>query len=177
MNDHSSRTSEDLSGPMKIRKMTLADLAQVVAIDQVSFSLPWPERSFHFELTENEASRCWVVESEGRVVAMLVGWFVIDDIHIATFATHPDFRRQGIGEKLLSHVLRTARGEGALTSFLEVREGNLAAQEMYRKFGYVVSGRREHYYNDNGEAAILMTLGSLADFDASIETKLPSETP
>ena len=81
------------------RKMTLADLAQVVAIDQVSFSLPWPERSFHFELTENKASRCWVVESEGRVVAMLVAWFIIDDIHIATFATHPDFRRQGIGKK------------------------------------------------------------------------------
>ena len=159
------------------RKMTLADLAQVVAIDQVSFSLPWPERSFHFELTENKASRCWVVESEGRVVAMLVAWFIIDDIHIATFATHPDFRRQGIGKKLLSHVLRAAREEGALTSFLEVRENNLAAQEMYRKFGYVVSGRREHYYNDNGEAAILMTLESLAHFDTSIETKGSSETP
>ena len=43
--------------------MTLDDLEQVVAIDQISFSLPWPERSFHFELTDNPASRCWVAES------------------------------------------------------------------------------------------------------------------
>ena len=177
MNDHSWRASEDQSGLMKIRRMTLDDLPQVVAIDQISFSLPWPARSFHFELTDNEASRCWVVEFDNRVIAMLVGWFIIDEIHIATIATHPDFRRQGIAEKLLALVLQTARGEGALTSFLEVRESNLAAQEMYRKFGYVVSGRREHYYNDNGEAAILMTLESLAYFDASIETKGGPETP
>ena len=73
--------------------------------------------------------------------------------------------------------MNVAKEEGALTSFLEVRENNLAAQEMYRKFGYIVSGRREHYYNDNGEAAILMTLESLAHFDTSIETKGSSETP
>ncbi len=159
------------------RKMTLADLAQVVAIDQVSFSLPWPQRSFQFELTDNPASRCWVAELDGRVVAMLVGWLIVDELHVATIATHPDFRRQGIGRDLLAHGLRAAKAEGALTSFLEVRESNLTALEMYRKFGYVESGRREHYYNDNGEAAILMTLGSLAHFDTSIETKDSSETP
>ncbi len=153
------------------RKMTLDDLKQVIAIDQVSFSLPWPERSFYFELTDNPASRCWVTEVEGRVAAMLVAWFIIDEIHIATIATHPDFRRQGIGQKLLFHSLRAAKEEGALTSFLEVRESNLAAQEMYRRFGYVESGRREHYYNDNGEDAILMTLDDFAHIDASIETK------
>lgn len=154
-----------------LRKMTMDDLMQVIAIDQVSFSLPWPERSFYFELTDNEASRCWVAEVEGRVAAMLVGWFIIDEIHIATIATHPDFRRQGIGQRLLLHALLAAKEEGALTSFLEVRESNLAAQEMYHRFGYVESGRREHYYNDNGEDAIMMTLNNFAHIDASFETK------
>ena len=116
------------------RKMTLDDFEQVVAIDQVSFSLPWPSRAFHYELT---------------------------DIHIATIATHPDFRQQSIGKKLLSHVLQAAKAEGALTSFLEVRESNNAAIMMYRKFGYVESGRREGYYKDNDEDAILMTLETL----------------
>ena len=141
-----------------LRKMTLDDLEQVVAIDQVSFSLPWPARSFQFELTDNLASRCWVAELDGRVAAMLVAWFIVDEIHIATIATHPDFRKQGIGKKLLSHVLQSAKAEGAITSFLEVRESNEAALIMYRKFGYMESGRREGYYKDNGEAAILMTL-------------------
>jgi ribosomal-protein-alanine N-acetyltransferase len=149
--------------------MTLDDLEQVIAIDQVSFSLPWPVRSFAFEC-ENPISRCWVAELDGRVVAMLVAWLIVDDVHIATIATHPDFRKQGIGKKLLTHVLRSAKEEGALTSFLEVREGNLAAQEMYRKFGYVESGRRENYYNDNGEDAILMTLESFEGRFESVES-------
>ena len=144
-----------------LRKMTLDDVEQVVAIDKMSFSLPWPTSSFHFELTDNPASRCWVVEVDGRIAAMLVAWFIVDEIHIATIATHPDFRRQGIGEKLLSFTLKSAKDEGAVSSFLEVRESNDAAIMMYRKFGYVESGRREGYYKDNGEDAILMTLDSL----------------
>ena len=154
-----------------LRKMTLDDLEQVVAIDQASFSLPWPARSFHFELTDSPASRCWVAELDGRIVAMLVAWFIVDEIHIATLATHPDFRKQGIGEKLLSHVLQSAKAEGAITSFLEVRESNDAALMMYHKFGYIESGRRENYYNDNGEDAILMSLEALKveGFNGGIE--------
>ena len=144
-----------------IRKMTLDDLEQVVAIDQVSFSLPWPARSFQLELTDNPASRCWVTDLDGRVVAMVVAWLIVDEIHIATIATHPDFRKQGIGKNLLAHTLRSAKEEGAITSFLEVRESNDAALEMYRKFGFVESGRREGYYKDNDEVAILMTLEAL----------------
>jgi ribosomal-protein-alanine N-acetyltransferase len=128
-----------------IRKMTVDDLEQVVAIDQLSLPLPWPPRSFHFEVTDNAASRCWVAEQDGKIIAMLVAWFIIDEIHIATIATHPDFRRQGIGKDLLAHALQSARDEGALTSFLEVRESNEAALNMYRKFGYIETGRRKRY--------------------------------
>jgi ribosomal-protein-alanine N-acetyltransferase len=144
-----------------IRKMTLDDLELVVAIDQASFSLPWPARSFQFELTDNPAARCWVADLEGRVVGMMVAWLIVDEIHIATIATHPDYRRQGIGKKLLLHTLQSAQEEGAITSFLEVRESNDAALEMYRKFGFVESGRREGYYKDNDEDAMLMTLDRL----------------
>jgi ribosomal-protein-alanine N-acetyltransferase len=144
-----------------LRKMTLADLEQVVAIDQMSFSLPWPARSFQFELTDNPASRCWVADLDGRVVGIVVAWLIVDEIHIATIAIHPDFRKQGFGEKLLSHVHQSAKADGAVSSFLEVRENNDAALMMYRKFGYVESGRRAGYYKDNGEDAILMTLDSL----------------
>ena len=144
-----------------IRKMTLDDLEQVVAIDQVSFSLPWPQRSFRFELTDNETSRCWVVDLDGRVIAMIVSWLILDELHIATIATHPEFRGQGIGRQLLLHALKAAKTEGAIKSFLEVREGNLVAQEMYTKFGFVEDGRRKEYYKDNNEDAILMTLNDL----------------
>ncbi|MDP1715388.1 MAG: ribosomal protein S18-alanine N-acetyltransferase [Anaerolineales bacterium] len=161
MDDHSPRDFEDRSGLIKIRKMTLDDLEQVVAIDQASFSLPWPARSFQFELTENPASRCWVTEAGRRVIAILVAWFIVDEIHVATIATHPEFRGQGVGRSLLLHVLRSAKEEGAVKSFLEVRESNIVAIKMYRSFGFVEDGRRTDYYKDNGEDAVLMTLEAL----------------
>ena len=144
-----------------IRKMTLEDLEQVIAIDQLSFSLPWPVRSFRFELTDNEASRCWVADLDGRIVAMLVGWFIVDELHVATIATHPEFRGQGIGKNILLHALQAAKEEGAIKSFLEVRESNEVAQKMYFNFGFVEDGRRTGYYKDNGEDAILMSLDHL----------------
>lgn len=146
---------------MNIRRMTLEDIPAVVALDQMSFSLPWPERSFRFELTENTASRCWVAERDGRIVGMLVAWLLVDEAHIATLATHPDYRRQGIARELLAHALRSMSKEGAVSSLLEVRESNAAAQAMYRQFGYEAIGRRKRYYKDTDEDAILMTLNGL----------------
>jgi ribosomal-protein-alanine N-acetyltransferase len=141
--------------------MTVEDVPAVVDLDQKSFSLPWPERSFRFELTDNPASRCWVAELGGKVVGMIVVWLIVDEAHVATIATDPQYRRQGIGKRLLAHALQQLIDDGARSSFLEVRESNLAAQEMYRKFGYEVTGRRRRYYRDNDEDAILMNLDAL----------------
>jgi ribosomal-protein-alanine N-acetyltransferase len=143
---------------MNIRRMTLDDIAQVVAIDQASFSLPWPERSFRFEISENPGSRAWVAEVDGKITGMIVAWLFVDEAHIATIATHPDHRRQGVADALLKHTLRHMQGEGATNAVLEVRAGNLVAQAMYRKFGFVEAGRRPKYYKDNGEDALLMSL-------------------
>jgi ribosomal-protein-alanine N-acetyltransferase len=141
-----------------IRRMTLEDIPAVHDIDLISFSLPWPERSFRFELTGNPVSRGWVAEVDGIIAAMLVLWFIIDEAHIATIAVHPDFRRQGIGEKILLHALKGVQDEGARRAFLEVRAGNQAAQAMYKKYGFEVTGVRPRYYKDNNEDAILMDL-------------------
>jgi [ribosomal protein S18]-alanine N-acetyltransferase len=146
-----------------IRRMTEADVPAVTQLDQLSFTLPWTERSFHFEVTSNPASRCWVAESGGGIAGVVVAWLLVDEVHIATIATHPNFRRQGIAQALLAHVLKLGAEEGAISSFLEVRESNSAAQELYRKFGYEQTGRRPRYYKDNGEDAILMTLENLQD--------------
>lgn len=150
---------------MTIRHMTTADLAAVVEIDQMSFSLPWPAGAFQVELS-NPMARCWVAEIPGdslpagghRVVAALVNWLVLDECHVATIAVHPDFRRQGIARLLMQTGMQAAYAEGARIFHLEVRAGNLAAQQMYLDFGYAVVGRRIKYYKDNGEDALLMTL-------------------
>jgi ribosomal-protein-alanine N-acetyltransferase len=150
-----------------IRRMTLEDVPTVAEIDRSSFSLPWPERSFRFEVTENPASRGWVLEKDGQIAAMLVLWLIIDEAHIATIATHPDFRRQGFGEQILLTALRTAYAEGGRRAFLEVRAGNLAARAMYQKYGFIVDGIRPRYYKDNFEDAILMSLDDLTSLETA----------
>ncbi len=155
----------NLEAPLRIniRPMAEADLEQVAAIDQISFSLPWPAHSFRYELLENEASRQWVAEVQSAgdapiVVAMIVVWLVLDEAHIATIAVHPDYRGRDIGRAILLTALRECTAQGARTATLEVREHNSVAINMYAGLGFQVVGRRKRYYQDTNEDAILMTL-------------------
>jgi ribosomal-protein-alanine N-acetyltransferase len=164
-------------GEITIRRMRLEDVPVVHEIDTLSFSLPWPERSFRFEVTENAASRGWVAEAvvngASKIIAMLVLWLLVDEAHIATVAVHPDFRRCGVASQIIAASLEAARAEGARRVFLEVREGNVAAQEMYLKFGFEITGRRSRYYRDTGEDALLMALErlpALAQVQVSVDT-------
>jgi ribosomal-protein-alanine N-acetyltransferase len=144
---------------VRIRPMRLADLAVVRAIDVLSFSLPWPESSYRFEVAENRNAIPLVVEDEqGQVIGMSVTWVILDEAHVATIALHPDHRRRGLGRRLLAHGLLAAWERGARLAYLEVRRSNLAAQAMYADFGFFVAGERPRYYQDNREDALLMTL-------------------
>ena len=149
--------------PIQIRRMERADLEKVLELDQRSFILPWPASSFKFELNHNEVSRCWVVEVSPEagspvLAGMAVVWMIIDEVHIATIAVHPEYRGRKIAQRFLAFILLDAYHAGATRSFLEVRRGNLPARTLYERFGYVETGVRRNYYKDNGEDAIMMEL-------------------
>lgn len=166
---------------VRIRPMQATDIEEVTAIDRISFSLPWPERAFQYELNENAASLLWVAEishSEGerRVVGLVVAWMILDEAHIASLAVHPDFRRKGIGERLLLTILEDAVHKGAGQAMLEVRASNSAAINLYRRFGFEITGRRIRYYRDNNEDAVLMNLGILDQaYISSIRKRLEKD--
>jgi [ribosomal protein S18]-alanine N-acetyltransferase len=148
---------------LRFRHMLLEDIEQVYAIDVLSFALPWSERSYRFEILENKTSRNWVAEAvyaqgHTQITGMIVTWVILDEAHVATIAIHPDFRRLGIGQRLLARALLDDAEHGATQVFLEVRRGNLVALQMYKRFGFVVTGVRPRYYVDNNEDALLMTL-------------------
>jgi ribosomal-protein-alanine N-acetyltransferase len=97
------------------------------------------------------------------IVGMIVIWMIVDEAHIATIAVHPNFRRQGIAKILVTAGLAEAVKHEMKTVTLEVRAGNLAAQALYRQFGFGSVGIRPRYYKDNAngvtayEDAIIMT--------------------
>jgi ribosomal-protein-alanine N-acetyltransferase len=141
--------------------MRIEDLDQVHAIDLVSFSLPWPLSAFRYELLDNPHSILWVAETtspERWVVGVVVVWMILDEAHIANIAVHPDYRRKGIGARLLAVALTKAVQKGMHTATLEVRARNINAQSLYRRFGFLEVGRRLRYYRDNNEDALLMTV-------------------
>jgi len=148
-----------------IRRMEGRDIPEVLEIDRSSFTLPWTERAYRYEVEENKAARCWVATLDDRVVAMLVLWIILDEAHIATVATHPHYRRQGLGSRLLTRALVSAHEEGAVKALLEVRARHTTAQKLYRNLGFVEVGRRPKYYHDNDEDALLMTLDNLKDLE------------
>jgi ribosomal-protein-alanine N-acetyltransferase len=160
---------------MKCRPMKLIDIPRVHEIDVLSFPLPWPENSFLFEMTENPSTLALVAEvtppdAGPVVIGMVVDWIVVDEAHIATIAIHPAFRGNGYGRQLLAETLRQSIQHGAILATLEVRETNMIAQQMYRAFGFSPVGRRLHYYKDNNEDAIIMTLERIgADYLAWLD--------
>jgi ribosomal-protein-alanine N-acetyltransferase len=141
--------------------MNLDDIPFVLEIDRMSFPIPWPERSYRFELLENPAAYLLVAESVEDQKRTLVGyigfWFIIDEMHISTLAVHTDHRRRGIGDRLLMDAIRRAKDMNADLVTLEVRESNSAAVAMYEKHGFMIIGRRNNYYRDNNEDALMMT--------------------
>jgi len=141
---------------LSIERMRPADLSDVLAIERASFSMPWSRGAFLYEIEQNQVARCWVGRENGQVVGYICLWEVADELHVTNVAVHPEARRHGIGRWLLESVFERARGGGARMVLLEVRPSNVEALGLYEAFGFRVVGRRQGYYYDTGEDALVM---------------------
>jgi ribosomal-protein-alanine N-acetyltransferase len=146
---------------IRIETMTLDDLPFVQAIEQASFTTPWPPHAYRSELESNRLATYLVARAEGAVVAYAGIWMMVDEAHITTFAVDPHWRRQRIGERLLLALLDIARDRRAREATLEVRLSNLAARRLYEKYGFRPVGIRPRYYSDDNEDALIMTTEAL----------------
>ncbi|MCS3916687.1 ribosomal-protein-alanine N-acetyltransferase [Caldanaerobacter subterraneus subsp. tengcongensis MB4] len=139
-----------------IRPMTEDDIDEVMEIEKLSFTTPWSREAFVGEVTKNSCARYIVAEVDKKVVGYAGFWVVLDEGHITNIAVHPEYRGKGIGSRLMEGLIDLAKKNGITSMTLEVRESNLVAQNLYKKFGFKVLGRREGYYQDNNEDAIVM---------------------
>jgi ribosomal-protein-alanine N-acetyltransferase len=101
-------------------------------------------------------------EQQGPVAAYSCTWVVADEMHITSFAVHPGFRRQHVGQQLLAGVLTRAVELGCRQAVLEVRASNHAAQRLYGRLGFAPVAVRKRYYVDDHEDAIVMFLDDIA---------------
>jgi len=138
--------------------MRSRDLDEVVAIERLSFTLPWSRGAFLYEMEQNRVARCWVLRESEHVIGYVCLWEIGDEVHVTNIAVHPESRRRGLGRTLLSSVLDDARQRRLRVVGLEVRPSNHEALGMYDSFGFKVVGRRKGYYYDTGEDALVMEL-------------------
>ncbi len=141
-------------GPLEIRRLTYADLPELIAIERRAFPTPWSLAMFVLELSK-PASVCLAALRGGQMVGFLICSRYDTVWHIMNVAVDPDRRRRGIASALLDDLLRRIDGQGARFT-LEVRESNSGAIELYARYGFRAAGRRKRYYQDNGEDAVIM---------------------
>ena len=144
--------------------MRVEDLPAVQAIEQASFTTPWPPHAYRSELETNRLAQYLVVRAEGEVVGYA------GDLADGRRGAHhdvrgriPRWRRRRIGERLLARACSTSRVDRrAREATLEVRLSNLAARRLYEKYGFRPVGLRPRYYSDDHEDALIMTTEPLA---------------
>ena len=156
----------DESKSFEVMPMREDDLDQVLLIEASSFSSPWTEEMFRYELLKSAFSWCLVAKPKeekeksgihsGSVLGYICLWVIGDEMQIANVAVHPSWRRKGIGKALLSHALKLGNSHGAKMAVLEVRVSNTGAQRLYRSFGFQVAGIRKGYYQFPPEDALVM---------------------
>ncbi|MCX5823217.1 MAG: ribosomal protein S18-alanine N-acetyltransferase [Deltaproteobacteria bacterium] len=133
-------------------------MSELIEIARDSFPSPWSENLLRGEMT-NPIARMLVGRVDrlpGKpVVGYVVYWQVADEMHLHNIAVRKDQRRNRVASLLLREAIRASQSEGARRVTLEVRRSNIAAQNLYGKFGFSVKGVRPRYYSDTGEDALI----------------------
>ena len=141
---------------MEIVKMSEAHVASVAAIEKECFGMDaWSEKSVASELT-NKLS-LWLVAVDGERVAGYVGsQTVCDETDMMNVAVTADYRRQGLGEKLVLALEEELKAMGSQCLTLEVRDSNTPARALYEKLGFQQIGLRKNYYRNPREDAHIL---------------------
>ena len=139
------------------RRVSVSDAAELAKLDALCFSNPWSEASFAGEFDGSRESFYMAAENSRREIIGFAGIVsVLDEGEVNRVAVHPLYRGRKIAEALMRHILEGAEERGVTTQLLEVREANRTAIALYKNLGFRVTGKREGYYAETGENALMM---------------------
>jgi len=153
---------QDLNNP-SVRYIVACNKRDVSESEgQAIQKVPWFKRLFsyerHLSVSEN-------------IVGFSGFWMMMKEAHIIAIGVKNGYRQLGIGEGLLIATIELAQRLNSNVVTLEVRASNMIAQELYKKYGFQVTGRRVKYYSSDGEDAIIMSTDNIASmsFQASLQ--------
>lgn len=135
--------------------MQEAHIAQIAALEKQCFSDPWSEVSVRSELS-NPLSDWLVAEEDGKLIGYVGSQSVPPEADVMNLAVAPEWRKKGIGRALMTALIAQLHSRGITALFLEVRVGNIPAQNLYRGLEFVEVGRRPKYYVNPTEDALIL---------------------
>ena len=160
---------------VKIEKMKPADIDSIIAIESEAYGEHhWSRESFYNELSNELARYYSAFNSEGELIGYAGSWEILEETHITNIAVAKKYRRQHIGEALLTRIIDESKKNMVKYITLEVRVGNLPAINLYEKYGFHSLGTHKGYYQDNNEDALIMWTENLFydKFKSNYEIKL-----
>lgn len=136
-------------------EMKAEHVPQVAQLEKLCFADPWSEMSIASEL--QSIWSYWIVAMDAEQVVGYVGsQSSVDETDIMNIAVHPDWRRNGIAEKLIDSLIAELKNRGSRALMLEVRVSNIPAIALYEKLGFRQVGRRKNYYRNPKEDALIL---------------------
>ena len=145
-----------MNSEINILPMGEEHLDQIAALERRCFSRPWSRAQLSEELSRPFALYFAALDGDGTLMGYAGAHLAADEAAINNVATAPEFRRRGVAETLLRHLIAAAEDRGASHFYLEVRESNGPARALYAKLGFLPLGLRKNYYTDPTEHAVIM---------------------
>jgi ribosomal-protein-alanine N-acetyltransferase len=149
-------------------RMTVADLDQVVAIEGSAYDFPWTRGNFIDSLAAGYLARV-LRGPTGAVIGYFVAMKGVDELHLLNLTVAPAHQSQGHGRRMLDELVMLAHAERSPRVWLEVRESNVRARELYLRYGFRHIGVRRGYYpalHNKREDADVMSLDLAGGRDA-----------
>ncbi len=147
----------NMQNSIKIEQIAKKDAPCVAKIEAECFSTPFKESDI-LEYIDNPIWNFFVARLDGNVVGYISFTTILDECQIVNVATTPSARKMGVGKALVGELLKFATKNEIKKIFLEVRESNVPAINLYKKFGFLAVGVSKNHYSQPAENAILMNL-------------------
>lgn len=139
-----------------VRKAEVGDVERICAIERSSFSQPWSRAEFAALLDAARVSFVVLPGGADEVLGYAIVYHAGEAADLANIAIAPEARGRGLGRRLLMAAIEDARVRGVQELFLEVRESNHVARQLYESAGFAAVARRRRYYEQPVEDALVL---------------------
>ncbi len=149
------------------REMGIDDIPEIMEIEKAVYTHPWTEGIFKDCM--RVGYNCWVFMEQNKILAYGLVSVAVNEAHILNICVAPQAQGKGLGKRMLYKLMQLAEERQGNSIFLEVRESNLIAQNLYDQEGFNRIGLRKNYYpaEDGREDALVfakeLNLDSLKD--------------